>query len=68
MSGSVIESTTIFTEYTDFDGVKLPKKIVSRATNGSGATIVFTGVVYDTVDPKTFELPASVKALIKPQH
>jgi hypothetical protein len=66
VGGSVIESTTIFSEYTDFGGLKLPKRIVSRANTGSGATIVFTGIEFDKVDPNVFELPASVKALLKP--
>jgi hypothetical protein len=60
-----MQSTTIFAEYGDYDGVKMPKRIESRNAGGV-ATITFTAVEYDKVDPAVFELPANVKALIKP--
>ena len=60
-----IESTTIFLEYAEFGGIKLPKKIEQRGGPG-GATITFTTVDFDKVDSAVFELPAAVKALVKP--
>ncbi|MDA1080605.1 MAG: hypothetical protein O2973_02850 [Gemmatimonadetes bacterium] len=60
-----IESTTVFAEYGDFGGLKLPKRIEQHSPAGD-VTITFTAVEFDKVDPAVFELPAAVKALIKP--
>ena len=60
-----IQSTTVFTEYGDFGGLKFPKRIEQRSPVGN-VTITFTAVEFDKVDPAMFELPAAVKALIKP--
>ena len=60
-----VESTTVFLEYATFGGLTLPKKIEQRGGAG-GATITFTAVEFDNVDPAIFDLPADVKALIKP--
>lgn len=59
------ETTTIFAEYADFGGVKMPKRVEQRTPQGD-ASIVFTAVEFDKVDPAVFVLPAAVKALIKP--
>ncbi|GDX86675.1 hypothetical protein LBMAG44_05880 [Gemmatimonadota bacterium] len=60
-----IEATTVFVEYGDFGGLRLPKKIEQRG-GPAGATITFTAVEFDKVDAATFDLPAAVKALVKP--
>jgi len=60
-----IEITTVFVEYADFGGIKLPKKIEQRG-GPAGATITFTAIEFDKVDPAVFDLPAAVKALVKP--
>ena len=60
-----VESTTVFEEYGDWGGLKLPKKIVQKG-GPAGATITFTAVNFDKVDAAVFELPAAVKALVKP--
>ena len=60
-----IETTTIFAEYADFGGVKMPRRIEQRTPQGD-VSIVFTAVEFDKVDPAVFTLPAAVKALIKP--
>lgn len=60
-----VETTTIFAEYADFGGVKLPKRVEQRTPQGD-VTIVITAVEFDKVDPAVFALPAEVKALIKP--
>ncbi len=60
-----IEATTVFTEWGDFGGIKFPKKIEQRTPSGP-ATITFTKIEFDKVDASAFDLPAAVKALIKP--
>ncbi len=60
-----IESTTIMREWMEVDGVKFPKVIEQRTANGT-ATITFSAVEFDKVDPAVFDLPAPVKALVKP--
>jgi hypothetical protein len=69
VGGGLVESTTTYSDYTDYGGVKFARKISSRSSAGGpggGATITFTNVEYDKVDPAVFDPPASVKALIKP--
>ncbi len=60
-----IENTTIFVEYADFGGLKFPKRIEQR-TPQFNSVITFASVEYGNVDPATFDLPAAVKALVKP--
>ena len=60
-----VEVTTVFVEYVDVDGIKLPKRIERRGGPAS-ATIIFTSFEFDKVDPKVFDLPAAVQALVKP--
>lgn len=60
-----IVSTTVFEEYGDFGGLRLPKRIAQRTTQGD-AVITISAVEFDKVDPSVFDLPAAVKALIKP--
>lgn len=60
-----IETTTVFAEWGDVDGIKFPMKLEQRTPNGP-ATITFTKIEFDKVDPSAFTLPDAVKALIKP--
>ncbi len=60
-----IETTTIFHEYADWSGVKLPKKIEQRG-GPAGTVITFSAIEFDKVAAAVFELPAAVKALVKP--
>ena len=60
-----IESTTVFVEYGEWGGLKLPKKIEQRG-GPAGTVITFSAVEFDKVDSAIFDLPAAVKALIKP--
>lgn len=60
-----LESTTIFAEYAEYGGVKLARRIEQQSAAGN-VTITVTAVEFDKVDPAVFELPAAVKALIKP--
>lgn len=60
-----VEATTVFSKWGDFDGIKFPTQIEQRTPAGP-ANITFTTVEFDKVDPSAFDLPASVKALVKP--
>jgi len=59
------ETSTIFVEYADFGGFKMAKRIEQRTPQFT-SVISFSSVEYDKVDPATFDLPASVKAMVKP--
>ena len=59
------QMTSVIGEYMDVGGIKFPKRIEQRAGPGS-ATITFSAIEFDTVDPAVFNLPPAVKALIKP--
>jgi len=58
--------TTVFTEYRDFDGIKLP---VRTEVMQAGAKIVtaYETITFDTVDAAAFDLPTEVKALLEPE-
>lgn len=60
-----VESTTVMQEWMDVDGVKFPKVVEQRTPNGP-ATITFSAIEFDKVDPAVFDLPPAVKALVKP--
>ncbi len=60
-----IESTTIYAEYGDYGGLKLPKRIEQRSSVGN-TSIAFTTIEFDKVEATAFDLPAAVKALVKP--
>jgi len=60
-----IASTTVFREYGEWGGLKFPKKI-EQMGGPAGTIITFSAVEFDKVDAAVFELPAAVKALIKP--
>lgn len=60
-----VETTTVMREWMDVDGVKFPKVIEQRTPAGP-ATITFSAIEFDKVEPSVFDLPAAVKALVKP--
>jgi hypothetical protein len=53
-----------FTDYKDFDGVKIPAKTTLDVAGMQIEQTVET-VTYGDVDPTAFELPAAVQALVK---
>ena len=58
--------TTVFTEYRDFDGIKLPTRTeVMQA--GAKIVTVYETITFDTVDDAVFILPTEVKALLEPE-
>lgn len=71
ISGSVstaqgtVMTTTVFEEYGEFGGLRLPKRMAQRTPQGD-AVITISAIEFDKVDPAVFELPAAVKALVKP--
>jgi hypothetical protein len=62
--GKILQ-TSVFFEYKDFGGVKIPTKIAQRGGQ-LDVTVNITAVEYDKVDPSTFVLPDAVKSLVKP--
>ncbi|MBI3567616.1 MAG: hypothetical protein HY084_05370 [Gemmatimonadetes bacterium] len=60
-----VTSTQVVSDYKDFDGVKMPTKILVK--NGQfDVQMSFTDVEFDKVDSNAFALPDAVKALVKP--
>jgi hypothetical protein len=59
-----IEAVTLLQEYTDFGGIKLPKKNVVTAM-GMEQVISIDKVEFITPEDARFEPPAEIKALIK---
>jgi len=58
--------TTVFTEYRDFDGIKLPTRTeVMQA--GAKLVTIYETITFDTVDEAAFVLPNEVKALLEPE-
>ncbi len=58
--------TTVFTEYRDFDGIKLPTRTeVMQA--GAKLVTIYETITFDTVDEAAFVLPKEVKALLEPE-
>jgi hypothetical protein len=60
-----IDQTNVFSEFKEFGGLKMPTKIQQK--NGQfDATISFTNVEFDNVDPAVFVIPEALKAKAKP--
>jgi len=58
-----VPTTTRMVEYKPFDGLKLASKTEIEAM-GAVQTMTIDSVDFTPVDPKVFELPAEVKALV----
>jgi len=57
---------TVFVEYKEFEGLKLPVR--TEATQaGQKIVTVYDSVKFDTVGAEQFELPAEIKALLEPE-
>lgn len=59
-----VEITSTLDEWKEFGGIKVPT-LTRQAMMGAEQVIKITNVEYKALDPKVFELPAEVKALIK---
>lgn len=62
-----VEATTLFSEYRDFAGVKMPTRTVTSVA-GQEMVVTIKEVTPNVVDPAVFELPADVKALVPAQQ
>jgi len=58
-----VDATTIFEDYTDFDGVKMPAKTTQQVFNQQ-LVVTITSVTFGGIDAAAFDLPAEIKALI----
>lgn len=63
--GGKIETTSVFDDYKDFEGVKIPTRITQKGAMGE-VVITLTSMEFDNVAAVTFALPDAVKALVKP--
>lgn len=63
--GGKVEQTSVFGDYRDFGGVKIPTRITQKGAMGEVVIIIKT-MDFDDVDAATFVLPDAVKALVKP--
>jgi hypothetical protein len=63
--GGKIEQTSVFGDYKDFGGVKIPTRITQKGAMGE-VIITIKSMEFDNVDPAMFALPDAVKALVKP--
>lgn len=58
-----IQVETVLSDYRDFGGLKVPVK-TELSMMGQKQVLAIESVTYDAIDPKVFELPAAVKALV----
>jgi hypothetical protein len=63
-SMGTLESTIIYSDVKDFDGIKIPTRLVTQLM-GAEQVIVLKQVHFNVVSESVFDPPAEVKALIK---
>jgi zinc protease len=59
-----VSVTSSLSDYKKF-GDLLHPTVMKQTASGVQFIMTFTSIVYDTVDPTVFELPAQIKALVK---
>lgn len=59
-----MKATVVMSEYEDFDGVKMPTKVIQRVP-GAEILVTITDVVFDDVAEDRFVLPAEIKAIVE---
>lgn len=59
-----VDATILFSEYREFDGVRLPTRTVQRVM-GQEFVMTVDAVQFGPIDGSVFELPAEIKALVK---
>lgn len=57
-----VQVETVVSEYREFDGVRMPVR-TELSMMGQKQVLAIDSVTFDAIDPKTFELPAAIKAL-----
>lgn len=60
-----IDITAVLSDYKDQGGIKMPSKMTQKTPQGD-VILTFTTVEWDKVDAKIFDLPESVKSMVKP--
>ena len=58
-----VDATTVFEDYRDFDGVKMPARTTQQVFNQQ-LVVTITSLSFGGVDAVAFELPAEIKALV----
>jgi hypothetical protein len=59
-----VTSNTVLSDYKEFDGVRMPTKVVVRSSVGPEFITTIDAVHHNVVPPTTFDLPAQIKALV----
>jgi hypothetical protein len=59
-----VDATVLFSDYKEFDGVRLPTRTVQRVM-GQEFVMTVSSVRFESIDPAVFELPAEIKALVR---
>jgi hypothetical protein len=60
----LISETRLFTDYRDFGGIQVPTRIVSHI-QGPEAVWTRTSVEFNHVNPRAFDLPIPIDAILK---
>ena len=60
-----MDVTVVLADYKDQGGVKMPSRVTQKTPQGD-VTLTFSTYEWDKVEPTVFDLPADVKAMIKP--
>jgi len=60
----VVDATVLFSDYKEFDGVRLPTRTVQKVM-GQEMVMTVNTVRFEAIDPAVFELPAEIKALVR---
>ena len=61
--GGSVDSVITFEEYTDYDGIKLPRVSRQKAF-GQEMVVTLESVEFGGVDDSAFELPEAIRALV----
>jgi hypothetical protein len=59
-----VDASVFFSDYQDFDGVRLPTRTVQKVM-GQEFIMTVKSVRFEPIDPAVFELPAEIKALVR---
>ena len=60
-----MDVTVVLADYKEQGGVKMPSKVIQKTPQGD-VTLAFNTYEWDKVEATVFDLPADVKAMIKP--
>lgn len=59
-----VDATVLFSDYRDFDGVRLPTRTIQRVM-GQEFVMTVSAVRFGPIDTAAFDLPPEIKALVK---